>query len=218
MSAPQGGRPSLFSDERAQLIVDAVTAGNYLKVAAAWAGISERTLAYWLARGREAQQLVDDHDELRLYCPECGADRAGIGDDLSADPTDNRCGVCGTVEPARPWALPPDEDRYLQFLHRVTRAETSAEVAAVTAWRGAFGDDWRAARDYLTHGRARERWTATTRVTMTPEESERRIDGALDEALAALIGDGDRVVDGDLDSDLAEVIDRDRDDDPGPPL
>ncbi len=217
MTAPQGGRPSLFSDERAQLIVDAVTAGNYLKVAAAWAGISERTLAYWLARGRAAQQLVDDHDELRLYCPECGADRHALGDDLPADPTEDRCGVCGTDARAVPWRLPPDEDRYLQFLHRVTRAETSAEVAAVTAWRGAFADDWRAARDYLVRRRP-DRWAATTRVSMTTEESERRIDDALDEALNALVGDGDRLVDADLDGDLAEVIDRDRDDDPGEPL
>jgi hypothetical protein len=206
------GRPTLLNDERAQLIVDAVTAGNYLKVAAQWAGVSERTLMGWLARGRTAQALIDGHDELRVYCPECGADRAGLGDPL---PQGDRCGVCGTPAGPRPWSLPPEEDRYLQFLHRVTRAETSAEVAAVTAWRGAFGTDWRAARDYLVRRRP-DRWAATTRVSMTTEESERRIDDALAEAMAALTGDGDRIIDGDLDADLAEVIDHD--DDPGPPL
>jgi hypothetical protein len=211
------GRPTLLNDERAQRIVDAVTAGNYLKVAAQWAGVSERTLMGWLARGRAAQALIDDHDDLRVYCPECGADRGELGQPMAADPNDNRCGVCGTTADPRPWSLPPDEDRYLQFLHAVTRAETSAEVAAVTAWRGAFAEDWRAARDYLVRRRP-DRWAATTRVQMTTEESERRIDDALDEALAALAGDGTPLADHDLDSDLAEVIEHDRDDDPGTPL
>lgn len=212
-----GGRPTLLDEARAQRIVDAVTAGNYLKVAAQWAGISERTLMGWLARGRAAQALVDAHDDLTVYCPECDAARGEVGQAMSADPDDNRCGTCGTDRPPIPWALPADEDRYLQFMQSVTRAETSAEVAAVTAWRGAFGTDWRAARDYLVRRRP-DRWAATTRVSMTTEESERRIDDALAEALAAVTGDGEALIDTDLDSDLAEVIDHDTDDDPGGPL
>ncbi len=205
---PGPGRPSLLDDDRAQRIVDAVTAGNYLKVAAQWAGITDRTLHYWLARGRRAQAAVEQHDKLHLYCPECDADRGEVGQPMSANPADNRCGTCGTLTEPAPWRLSPDEDRYLQFLHRVTRASASAEVGAVIAWRGAFTDDWRAARDFLVYGPSRERWQRVTHINITPDEAERRIDAALGEALDSLT-DTSPGADPTLDADLAEAIGHD---------
>jgi hypothetical protein len=81
--------------------------------------------------------------------------------------------------------VPPAEERYLSFLTAVTQAETTAEIAAVTHWRRAFADDWRAARDYL--GRKRpEQWAAKTTVSISSEEAEARIERATLEALTAL--------------------------------
>lgn len=217
MTADRPGRPTLLDEDRAQRIIDAVKAGNYMKVAASWAGISERTLMGWLARGRAAQAAVDQHDDLVAYCPgECGADRGTLAEPRPTDPADDRCGTCGTTDRPQAWRLPDTEARYLHFLHEVTRAETSAEVAAVVAWRGAFDTDWRAARDYLVRRRP-DRWAATTRVSMTTEESERRIDDALGEALAALAGDDGADLDHDLDADLVEAIGAD-DTERGPEL
>ncbi len=77
------------------------------------------------------------------------------------------------------------ETRYVRFLQAVTHAQAQAEVDAVAAWRTAFGTDWRAARDYLART-APERWAGVTRVQMTNEESERRIDDAVNDALLSL--------------------------------
>jgi len=229
MTAPEqprpGGRPSLLTDERQQRIVDAVRAGNYLKVAAQWAGVGESTLLSWLARGRAAAALRDAHNPEHRYCPSCDLDReadAASVDEHNADPevSDDggavsyavldRCPRCRTNAAPAPWALPDGEVTYLEFLEQVTRAETSAEVAAVTAWRSAFTDDWRAARDYLVRRRP-ERWAATTRIQMSTEEAERRIDGAVEEVVAAIGGvdhDGpDADLDRQLDDDLVELSD-----------
>jgi transposase len=42
--------------------VQVVTAGNYLKTAAQFAGVSQSTLMGWLARGRAAAALADRGD------------------------------------------------------------------------------------------------------------------------------------------------------------
>jgi hypothetical protein len=97
----------------------------------------------------------------------------------------------------------PEEVRYLTFLEAITQAETRAEVAAVTHWRRAFAEDWRAARDYL--GRKRpEQWAAKTTVAISSEEAEARIEQATLEALTALGVDTDGMGLSDLDDDPAE--------------
>lgn len=86
--------------------------------------------------------------------------------------------------------VPPEDRRYLVFMERVTQAETQAEVAAVTYWRRSFGEDWRAARDYLARKRP-EQWAAKTTVTISSDEAEARIERATYEALTALGVDTD---------------------------
>ncbi len=81
--------------------------------------------------------------------------------------------------------VPDSETRYVRFLQAVTHAQAQAEVDAVAAWRTAFGTDWRAARDYLART-APERWAGVTRVQMTTEESERRVEDAVNDALLSL--------------------------------
>jgi len=107
--------------------------------------------------------------------------------------------------------VPELEQRYLSFLEAVTVAQSAAEVAAVTHWRAAFQDDWRAARDYLRYSQP-ERWSPVTRVQVTPEEAERRIEQATLQVLTAVGVDtdslgADLLLDGDLDPDSAELDD-----------
>lgn len=97
----------------------------------------------------------------------------------------DRCPSCGSDEYPDLWQLDDAEAPYLELLESVTGAQAEAEVAAVAAWRKAWGDDWRAARDYLART-APERWAGVTRVQMTTEEAERRIDDAVNEALLAV--------------------------------
>lgn len=47
---------------------------------------------------------------------------------------------------------------YVEFLDELTRAEAEAEQLAVHVWRKAFGNDWRAAMEYLAR-RHPENWT-----------------------------------------------------------
>lgn len=99
--------------------------------------------------------------------------------------------------------VPATEQRYVDFLEAVTRAETHAEVLAATAWRAAFRDDWRAARDYLVR-RHPDRWAATTRIQMSTDEADARVERAVQEALLAVGVDGEPTDLGDLDLDSDE--------------
>lgn len=53
--AKKNGRPVELTDEVEQQIVDAVRAGNYMEVAAAFAGISKDTLFRWLRSGARGE-------------------------------------------------------------------------------------------------------------------------------------------------------------------
>jgi hypothetical protein len=120
------GRPTLLTDDVADRIVQVVTAGNYLKTAAQFAGVSQSTLMSWLARGRAAAAITERGDD-----------------------------------------LPATELPFLNFLQRVTQAETVAEVSAVTHWRRAFPEDWRAARDYLARKRHIKELAAARETTVS---------------------------------------------------
>ena len=50
-----GGRRTRFTPEVREKVLTAIRAGNYLEVAARYAGISESLLHSWLARGRKAR-------------------------------------------------------------------------------------------------------------------------------------------------------------------
>jgi hypothetical protein len=202
---PRGGRPLLLTRDTLDAIVEAVEQGSYLKIAAQAAGVSQSTLAAWLARGRVAAALVADHAADRLYCPACGHDRTddarSVEEHNAAEYASRHaeegtvpyavlgpCPDCRSDRDPEVWTLPDDEAPFLELLESVTRAQASAETQAVAAWRRAFSGhepDWRAARDYLARV-APERWAGVTRVQMTTEEAERRIDDAVNEALLSL--------------------------------
>lgn len=121
----------------------------------------------------------------------------------------DRCPSCGSHDRPQPWEPPEAEVRYLSFLEAVTQAETAAEVAAVTHWRSAFPEDWRAARDYLRYTQP-DRWSPVTRVSITPEEADKRIEEATMQVLTSLGVDtdaygGDLLLPGDLDPDSAAL-------------
>lgn len=63
-SGDTGGRRSLLTPEIHARIVQVVRAGNYLKIAAQFAGIGNSTLQSWLQRGRAAAATLDRGEEL----------------------------------------------------------------------------------------------------------------------------------------------------------
>jgi hypothetical protein len=215
-----GGRPTRLTRETHDAIVTAIEQGAYVKIAAQAAGVGQSTLSGWLARGREAASARDKHNPEHRYCPACDLDRE---DDVRAVEVYNTaedarelddlhparsyvvlgaCPSCSSEDLPILWQLPDTEAPYLELLESVTRAQADAEVAAVAAWRSAWSTDWRAARDYLART-APERWAGVTRVQMTTEEAERRIDDAVNEALLAVgidlpDSDLDDLLDGDL--------------------
>jgi transposase len=228
--APRPGRRSLLTPELQDKIVRVVKAGNYLKVAAQYNGVGESTLRLWLQRGRAAAAVRDKHDPDRLYCPDCDTDRTSaveevqqqnLHEDEQEDDQPRRyaalgpCPTCHSDEHPRTWTLDPVEAPYLAFLEAITQAETAAEVAAVTHWRAAFADDWRAARDFLVRKNPAS-WAATTRVTMSQEEADRRIDAAAEQVLVAVGVDTDQLAEGHLmpgEADTLGALDLDTDDD-----
>lgn len=193
-------------------------------MAAQFCGIGESTLRSWLQRGRAVAEARDAHPAGHVYCPACDLDRT---EDLDAEEQANyrellryekelarprspegpeptrsyavmdRCGRCGSEERPAEWQVPEREARYLAFLEAITQAETAAEVAAVTHWRAAFPHDWRAARDYLVRSKP-DRWAATTRVQISQEEADRRIESAVEQVLVAAGVDTDLLGEDDL--------------------
>lgn len=190
---PKAGRPALLTPELTAEVARLVGVGNYLKVAAQYAGISAATLHAWLARGRAATAQIELHADGDRRCPSCDLNREEEAHTLDAlnsgdDPAGavlGPCPRCDTAELPRPWTLPDGETKYLTFLEAVTQAESRAEVAAVTHWRAAFANDWRAARDYLVRSKP-DRWAATTRIAISSDEAEARIEQATTAALTAL--------------------------------
>lgn len=208
---PRAGRPLLLNDDLTARIVQVVEAGNYLKTAAQFCGVSQASLQAWLARGRAALAAIEAHDPDALLCPTCDADRTA---EVRAMEEHNAqtvvpegwahrilgpCPACRSGRPPAPWELPETELPFLTLLEQVTVAETKAEVAAVTHWRRAFTDDWRAARDYLARKRP-DQWAAKTTVAISSEEAEQRIEAATMAALTALGVDTDGAELSDLDS------------------
>jgi len=50
------GRKSLLTPERSKMICDAISLGSTYKIAAGYAGITERTLYLWLAKGEKGEE------------------------------------------------------------------------------------------------------------------------------------------------------------------
>ena len=60
-AAYEFGRPSKINEQRAEKIIRAIRAGNYIETAAALAGISKSTLYAWMKRGAaEMDRLEND--------------------------------------------------------------------------------------------------------------------------------------------------------------
>jgi len=56
----RAGRPTKLTPEVADRICQAIAGGNYREVAAAWAGIGERTLRDWMRRGENPRSVYHD--------------------------------------------------------------------------------------------------------------------------------------------------------------
>lgn len=61
-----GRRPKLLNPEIQQQIVEALLGGNYMETAAEYAGVGTTALYDWLAKGREAQQQIDNGEEVTV--------------------------------------------------------------------------------------------------------------------------------------------------------
>ncbi len=59
----------------------------------------------------------------------------------------------------------------VEFLERITRAETRAEARLADQWLSKTADDWRACRDYLAR-RWPERWASRDRMGVTGPQGE----------------------------------------------
>lgn len=79
---------------------------------------------------------------------------------------------------------------YLDLVEQVTQAESRAQVAAVTAWRKAFSDDWRAAKEYLAR-KAPDQWASSSTVHVADADSDSRVEAAVESALSSFLHQGD---------------------------
>lgn len=87
---PRIGRPTRFTPEVREKVLVAIRAGNYLEVAARYAGISRSTLFGWLDRGRKARsgQFLEFLDAVDGAIAQ--AEVAAVADVVKASQTDWR--------------------------------------------------------------------------------------------------------------------------------
>lgn len=105
----------------------------------------------------------------------------------------------GRTERERLDALDPDrpdpdpdtaarEARYVDLVDRIDRSQATAEASAVTAWMGRIQrGDWRAAATFLARTRP-DTWGPRTHLRVTDDESQARIDAAVDAVVQGIPG------------------------------
>lgn len=108
-----------LTDEKAERIIQAVRAGNFLDVAAAFAQVHRTTFWRWLERGRNAADMIEAAD---------------------GDTFEQRCAAAGVSDV---------DVRFAQFHEEVDRARADAEVRAVTLIQKAAEGDARHAEWFL---------------------------------------------------------------------
>lgn len=153
--------PSQLTPERADKIIEYIEAGVFPTRAAQATGVSKRTWANWLKRGRGFDQFVDFISAL----PDEGAKRMARDRLLvkEADASRQEC-----VD-----ALTSDEARYRELYERVEAAKALGEVTAVLLLRElAKKGDSKAVTFYLERAH-RERWGRHDRISiesLTPDQ------------------------------------------------
>jgi transposase len=80
----KGGRPQKLTPEVAERLLLALRGGNYRKVACDYAGISQRTLRYWLQLGRERPKSRYAEFRRQVITAEREAEMAMVGTILRA--------------------------------------------------------------------------------------------------------------------------------------
>lgn len=56
--AQKGRKPSTLNDPKVQLLLQALTAGNYVEVSCAYAGLSVAVVYQWLEKGRKEKERI----------------------------------------------------------------------------------------------------------------------------------------------------------------
>jgi len=127
----QVGRPTAFTEERKQAIIDNILDGAYRTPAAVATGISETTWFRWnqIARKQELAFWAE-FDE-----------RHGEDADIFSVPEDEL----------------PETHPYLEFLWQVEEAEAESEQQLVKIVKTAAPDDWKAALEMLSRKQS-TRW------------------------------------------------------------
>lgn len=123
--APRG-RPmvSTFTKEREAVILDALRKGLFRYNAAAIAGVSERTMKRWVARGRDNLSEIEAWED--------------AAESAETDETDGEdLGEC------------PEINKFGRFVIAVSIAEAAAEAESLLTIQNAGIKDWRAAAWYL---------------------------------------------------------------------
>ena len=116
------GRPTKLTPEVQEKIVSSIKAGNYVEVAAAYAGISKTTYYGWIRKGEaRAAEIERAEQEAEEY----GTEPIVIDD--------------------------PEGDLYYNFLNAVEQASAESEVRDMTLIGLAAARNWRAAAWRLEH-------------------------------------------------------------------
>lgn len=146
---PLPGRRSKLTPEVSKRLNTALRAGNYLEVAARYAGVGLATLMLWMKRGREAQAALDAQKAGKPL-PVLARGRKPTAKQRAAPPLDT---------------VPASEMPYVELVDMIKSAEAEGEMRAVLAVTSAMRENWTAAMTFLERKHP-DRWGRRDRLDL----------------------------------------------------
>lgn len=175
-TSPEGGPNWRLTAGRKRRLLEAVRAGNYVSVAARYAGISPKTFHNYMKKGRELHQQAIDEG---ILTPDLVEDALERGELLATTGGPNPIG-----ELLRAAGWPEIHVLLVELFDELGAAEAAAEVRLVGLISKAAVEDHRAAMAILSR-RWKKRWADASRTEVTgPDGGPVRVDSPLAAALA----------------------------------
>lgn len=156
------GRDTRLNPRVAQALVNALSAGNYVRTACEYVGISHTSYTQWQHRGEAEVMRVAalGHDAEDIV------NEAAVIQVTNGEETEFRQKPLERMFSECPDPFEPSEWIFVAFRYQIHRAKAAAEIRALTIIQQAMPENWQAAGWYLERTRP-DQYGRRERINMT---------------------------------------------------